>query len=510
MKYIVLLILIINANNLIAQESKRNNVWTFGYYYAVNFDFNNGLNIDTFPNASVIYPVPQFTFGGSNICDTNGKLAFASNSYILYNSKGLAIDNWENVNCPFGNKLQLKYGHDGFFNQMSIILPKSGNQYYVFTTGMSDKAFDEWQSPNANYDSFRFDNLNYAIVDMDANNGLGKVVEKNKVLLQNEYLSHNRMTAVKHANGRDWWLVKPHKTKHKFYSFLVSANEIQEPIISEIDGLPDFRTGIKGQSVFNNNGNMYAYTEYFFSANYYLNYFDRCSGIMKPFKKYTVPTDLPKYGDDWSIGVAFSPNDSLLYVTTLYSIFQIDIFDTNAINYIKITEPDTLLDYFPRYGAIALAPNGKIYIGNKNGTLPTMGFIDNPNIKGLGCNFRGRGNGALSQPFTNLMVPPNMPNYGLGALSGSPCDTIRAQPSNWVLYPNPASNFITVVVPNSITGNVVSVHVYDMLGKLIYTQQANIDFAHEAQIALPSMARGVYIIKARHGGDEFISRFVKE
>jgi Secretion system C-terminal sorting domain len=490
------------------QNFKQNNSWILGYSPAVYFNFNNLLTIDTI-RADFISTQPffQFTFGGSSISDTNGNYLLSSNSYILYDKRGYGIDNFEDINCPFGTKFRKKLGYDGFYNQMSIILPKANNAYYVFTTGMSDKAFDQWQSPNATFDSFRFDNLNYAIVDMDANNGAGKVLEKNKVLLQDAQLSHTRMSAVRHANGRDWWLVKPHKSYHKFYTFKVSDQEILSGPVSETPEFPSFVGGLYGQDVFNNNGNMYAYTQWDYTANYYINNFDRCTGQMSIFKKFEVPNQYPQLAD-WCTGVAFSSNDSLLYVTTQYSIYQIDIFNTNPNNFVKISGPDTLLDYFPLYANIKLAPDNKIYIGNGNGNLPSMGYIEFPNIKGLGCNFRGRGNGAIQSPYSNLLVPPNMPNYGLGVLKGSPCDTIRAVPKLWVLYPNPASNTITIIIPYLTTTAQVS--ITNMLGQVVQYNTLATNYEHAITTDISTLANGVYIVKVVAQGNEFISKFVKQ
>jgi gliding motility-associated-like protein len=88
-----------------------------------------------------------------------------------------------------------------------------------------------------------------------------------------------------------------------------------------------------------------------------------------------------------------------------------------------------------------------VFIGNANGTLKTMPFIENPNVRGLGCNFRGRGNGAFSQPYTNLNVPPNLPFYGLGKIEGSPCDTIKPY-----VEPPPIATS-QILVPNAFSPN---------------------------------------------------------
>jgi hypothetical protein len=226
MKATIGILLWIIVNQSFAQEYKRGNIWTCGYFPAVTLNFNSNLFVDTFKNKINSLPFPLFTIGLSSICDTNGHLQISSNGFILYNVNGNGIKNWEGINSPFGTKLQDYYDNDGFFNQMSLILPKKNNQYYVFTTGMSDGAYDDWKVTQT---EFRFDVLTYHVVDMDAQGGQGEVVAKNKILMQDAYLSHNRMSAVRHANGRDWWLVKPHRNEQKFYLFLVQPDTILGP-----------------------------------------------------------------------------------------------------------------------------------------------------------------------------------------------------------------------------------------------------------------------------------------
>jgi hypothetical protein len=510
MRLCYIFIFIFSQLKMNAQELNRNKMWVMGYFPAVTMDFNKANKIDTFENKFKTLPYPEFTFGLSNICDTNGKLLFSCNGFIAYDKNGFGMDNWNLINCPFGTKLRTALGHDGLYNQMSIILPKVNNEYYLFTTGMSDKAFDQWQSPNATFDSFRFDNLNYAIVDMNVNNGAGKVIEKNKVLIQDAYLSHNRMTAVRHGNGRDWWLVKPHKTKQEFYSFLVGEKGVESPIISNLQEFNDMSIGLDGQSSFSSYGNLYAYTTADYTGEFYINNFDRCTGLMTAFKHITVPNNLPKFGNDWPVSVAFSANDSLLYAATRYGIWQIEIYNNSVNNMFQISGPDTLLDYFPWYRCMSLGPDNKIYIGNANGIRRSMDYIEFPNIKGVGCGFRGRGNGAIQSPYSNLLVPPNMPNYGLGVLVGSACDTIRLQPNVWVLYPNPAIDEVKLKVPNSLNGDIVQIGIFDMLGKLIVQSIRAINYEHEAIINTSNLANGLYILKANSEGKEFISKFVKE
>ncbi|MBK9482961.1 MAG: hypothetical protein IPO02_13465 [Bacteroidetes bacterium] len=45
-------------------------------------------------------------------------------------------------------------------------------------------------------------------MDINQNNGLGKVVTKRQKLLQGIELHKPMMQACRHSNGTDWWLLK--------------------------------------------------------------------------------------------------------------------------------------------------------------------------------------------------------------------------------------------------------------------------------------------------------------
>ncbi len=142
-----------------------------------------------------------------------------------------------------------------------------------------------------------------------------------------------------------------------------------------------------------------------------------------------------------------------------------------------------------------------------------MSYIDKPNLKGLACDFKPM---ALSQPYTNLKVPPNMPNYGLGALKNSPYDTIGkikdtvAVPTQWVLYPNPVGNTLNIKIPNSKVGDEITILVYNMLGQIVLQQRHKINLIYEVQLSTIGLASNLYLLKTGYLESKFSSKFVKE
>jgi len=469
-----------------SQNYKRNNNWITGFAPVVKFAFSPSFVIDTFSNS-------YFTTCSSSISDTNGDYQFYCTGYFMMDKLGDIMENGDNINCPKGHILSDYYGGSSLFDQTSIILPKKDNTYYVFCTGMSDSVALNY----LNHIYTEFDVLNYSVVDMDSNAGKGKVTVKNKILTENQHYVNCALTAVRHGNGKDWWLVKSDCWNHRLQLFLVQEDTILGPHYVDITDTGDYCV-FDSQLYFSDDGTKFAssmYGNWIDSAGFYtynLNRvdvydFDRCDGNFTYRNQYVVPFDSTTYTeDDYKMGICFSPNGKLIYMSARYSIYQIDVEDTSTTNGIYITGPDTVLANFPRYSLMACGPDGKLYIGNRNGTRPFMSYIDKPNIRGLGCDFMANG---LWQPYTNLLSPPNMPNYGLGAAPvGGNCwplssNEITDRSSDLVVYPNPISTllFIKTSLKNKR-------ELYNALGQLIINTDKN-------EIDVRTLSKGLYYLK---------------
>ena len=74
--------------------------------------------------------------------------------------------------------------------------------------------------------------LEYAEIDVTANNGNCKVLNKHLMLLPD---ATEKVTGVVHENGQDIWIVTHQWETNAFYAFLVTENGVsKEPIISKI------------------------------------------------------------------------------------------------------------------------------------------------------------------------------------------------------------------------------------------------------------------------------------
>ncbi|MEO8590451.1 MAG: hypothetical protein ABI432_13835, partial [Flavobacteriales bacterium] len=95
-----------------------------------------------------------------------------------------------------------------------------------------------------------------------------------------------------------------------------------------------------------------------------------------------------------------------------------------------------------------LAPDGKIYISTGNGTQH-LHVIHTPDEPGLACNMEQHGI-ALPRYFSNSL--PNHPNYHLGPVDGSVCDSLgintgldeEQQSIELKAFPNPSDGRFTL------------------------------------------------------------------
>jgi hypothetical protein len=491
--------------------------WAVGFTPMLRFNFNSTpVFIDTLRSTLEPQPWCGIISDGSTISDSQGNLSLVSDPYVLYDGAGYGFNNWKGVNCAKGTKFAYAVG--GNFTQMVLNLPLSKNRYYVFTTGMSDSAFTDAYEITKRYDRLRCDLLSYHIIDLDSNNGKGKVISKNNLLLDKQWLALDRMTAVQHANGRDWWLIKSARHEHKFYTFYVNEYGVQlwDSILQNTDSI---EFGRYGQLTASPDGSMLAMVNHSYEGKAFIYDFDRCNGRPTFRRSYAYLADTTKYFINVGTGVSFNRTSQLLYIATNYQIFQVDLFSPDSQAVQLIAGPDDTAALYP-YNNIALAPDNRIYIGNSNGRQ-TMSYVDSPDIVGIGCKFVPKGISTLHllpQHQTYMTRPPNMPHFGIGKIAGSPCDTIiKVQPKPpvpipqvWTLYPNPVNSLLHLAVPDS-TVKRIEFRILSLTCQEVLNTTAEVQADYTASINVEALAKGLYIIQVVSAGQVvFVGKFVKE
>ncbi|MBK7482264.1 MAG: hypothetical protein IPI72_05865 [Flavobacteriales bacterium] len=147
--------------------------------------------------------------GCASISDTNGQLLFYSNGETVWDRNNNVMPNGTGLFGTFST------------SQSALIVPFPDDplRYYLFT---APAQAGQWVGqPNAAY----------SVVDMTQNNGNGDVVTAN-VLLDGPVTE--RLTATRHVNGRDVWVLYHRSESDAYIAYLVTCEGVQGPVVSNI------------------------------------------------------------------------------------------------------------------------------------------------------------------------------------------------------------------------------------------------------------------------------------
>lgn len=476
-----------------------NNNWFSGYdseWSTPNFgisklDFFSGLPVITQDSFAM-----EFRHTHANISDVSGNMLFYTNGYYIADATDDTMQNGNGINPgAYAN-----FAPDGFLiAQGALIIPKPGSNtiYYLFHNSVDNY-------PSA-FGSKSY-NLKKSEIDMSLNAGLGAVVSKNQIVI-NDTINVGKITACRHANGRDWWVVVHRVNTNTYYKLLVFPNFILGPYAQNIGAI---RTMDDGQAKFSPDGKTYAYYHYASGGLDILD-FDRCTGMFSnPRNDASIPT---VYGN---VGCEFSPNSQLLYVSNVLNVYQYDLTATNVIAsrtmvaaWDSFTQPGQ-----PNLGAYLcnqqLAPDGKIYITTGNSTT-YFGRIDDPDIVGVGCNVAQH---SVLLPTYNFNTIPNHPNYFLGCDTTGGCTTCYTS----LASPLPLEGEIKVA-PNPTTGAFAfqfdahstsgEVEVHDMMGNLVLRDYVA-PWSLYKYVNISALSNGIYFCKMKWKDGEVSVKVINE
>jgi hypothetical protein len=337
--------------------------------------------------------------------DSSGNLLFYSNGIDVWNAQHELMENGEWLNPGEYAIAWKNFGYPLFQGALALALPESEDTYYLIhgtRINFTDSLF------------IHMDPLYYSSIQINAAFSLGKVMEKNIPIIS-DTLDLGRITAVKHANGRDWWILVSEYDRISFYKFLLDPSGIHLFDLQWLHPGYQFETPGVGQSCFSPNGQYYCRHQLENIFNHVeLFDFDRCTGQLSNYRKIDLP-ELACNG-----GAAFSPNSRYLYIPSCFYLYRLDMWAPDIEASLEIiAEYDGFESIAPTYFKAAyLAPDGKIYINTPTGSnkyhIIHRPDEENPHIEQHGLHLL----------TINARSIPNNPHYRLGPLDGSPCDTL--------------------------------------------------------------------------------------
>jgi len=489
----------------ISVQAQRGNIWCFGDSAAI--DFTNLSN-----------PIATTSSVGSrgscaSIADSNGGLLFyahtrsgvANNSGLVYNNLHSLMQNGDSL---LGQ---------GWYQELTIIpSPDDDSILYIFSVGVTNSSFP---------------GLFYSIVDLRGDSGLGAVTQKNVQLLN--FLMVDCILAVKHGNGRDWWLmVRPSpgsfpNTNNSWCIFLISTLGITPMPIQNVGEM----NGTSGGTLsISSDGSKICFVNW--GGIIELLNFNRCSGILSPSVTIEPQLTASPYPYYWSS--EFSPDGRFLYVTsTTNPISRLWQYDTWAPN---IFASKTLIwqTSLPPYtaGALKRGPDDKIYLScgwvQSNGWYyfpydsihyypenMNLSVIHSPNSAGLSCDF---------QPWSFYLGGkrtywglPNNPDYDLGPLVGSACDTLVGISESQPILLNPHLNVFyhpewqtTFINADKLTGTKGTMEIFDVQGKIVHREDIQIvNGYYTRNFNMTGMANGMYFVNLITSGQRLSGKLVK-
>jgi hypothetical protein len=472
-------------------QNKLDYQWIIGYDTSLLDVGGNAISLNF--NLCPVYISPastvhNFHMEGSNtsMSDKNGNLLFYSNGCYIVNAEGEKMENGDTINpgliqtsyCPAGGSPYAQ-------GVISIPAPQSDSLYYVFNLDMDLPYF-----MHPTFIGIAPQRLYYQVVDMSKSSGLGRVVAKAQIAVE-DTLGRGNIQAVRHTNGEDWWVITPKSHSNCYFMTLVTAQGVQPPFLTCAGkAWGDYDT--QGQAVFTPDGKKFIRFTPRSGVNIYD--FDAETGRLSNPVWVDMPNDPLAFH---VAGVAVSPNSRYLYAMALKNAYQFDLEAPDiGASKVLIAEWDGYSNPYPTiFYLAALAPDNKIYIAGTS-SHRFLHVIHFPDSAGIQCGFEQRG---VSLPSYNFATIPNFPQYR-SVPTPVDCDSMtttteHALPQPLIkIYPNPTTGLVSIEIGEN--PSTLSIDVYDVFGRLRVSKKVE---PQDRTVDVGDFEEGVYIITIRAG-----------
>jgi gliding motility-associated-like protein len=342
-KVFFLTTMFLGANNLFAQ--KEHNIWYFGGFAGLNFNSGSPVVLVNGKLNSIE--------ACASVADAYGSLLFYTNGITVWNKKHEVMINGNNLG-----------GEESSMETVVAKCPDKEDIYFIFTAKTNGGEFE------------------YSTIDLSKNAGLGEVTNKSQFLLT---FATEKIELIKHANGKDIWLIAHEANNNTFVTWLITANGVPTTPTSSTyigtlhKGSIDSPVGYLRASP---NGKTLALAGIDENGGFVETFsFDTSTGFinnvqtLRGFSPKTVP-----------YGIEFSPDNKLLYIseyhTTVFgNLYQVKLPFTNG----QVTDKGIVLAFGTNLSALKMGPDNKIYFAQREQRY--LHVINNPDVEGTGCNF---------------------------------------------------------------------------------------------------------------------------
>ena len=344
------------------------NSWRFGFHAGLDFPASaNALP----PNAA---PPNNFFFSleaSASIADSTGRLLCYTNGEQV----------WDRRDQPMpGGKLS---GGCNSAAQGALLLPRPGNeqQYFLLTLDC--------------YENRLIGGLRYSIVDMTLNHGFGDVVAPNSLAAYNPVFNTRvteALTAVRHADGVNYWVVVHLWQSDTFLSYPVLATGLGTPVQSHAGSIhgAGMYPGVNqayGSLRASPNGQWLGATNPDRNLVEVFAFNNRTGQISNARQvALTLPSNISSYG------LEFAAGNALLYVTASVASFIPPTGQVGGLYQVNLRQAGLPAVQLAagEFGALLRGPDNRIYTTNDLAVTPpfsTLGVVDQPDVPGSGCRY---------------------------------------------------------------------------------------------------------------------------
>lgn len=507
MKLKISILLFFNFSISAFSQVKRDYIWLLGGNRNPTLDTSfQGFQLDfnTIPRSIYIKdrPFPIIRQNNASICDRNGNLMMYTAGCWISDRLYRPMPNGK-INEGFVWDFSCNKGDYASFNATLFLSGSHDDSIYFLLHKFTE--FD----PDPKYPGATHTKLLLSTVDLRANGGYGDIIQKNVPLLE-KYLSGGDLTAVRHANGKDWWIAVTGRVSNSYFAIHLSDTGRVKVVESVLGPPTGYIEDGGSQSCFSPDGKMFARMGP--STGLFLLDFDRVTGVFSNIRTAITGKEI----EDFTTGACFSPNSRYLYITTQVDLWQLDTraSDLQA----SLTHIDTWDGYVDggiwaaQFNQMVLGPDCKIYMNTRTSNL-VMHLIHSPNEPGKACGFEQHG---LKLPARNHASIPNFVHYRLGY---EPiCDSTLVWVNNpksdenridmWC-HPNPARDLLQIRFDEDLSadGRVDILTTTGTVMKSIFINKASTSNTVDVR----DWPAGVYMVRYRDmEGRSSVERLVVE